>query len=49
MVKDKLKQTELTREEWQNSLKVPTPHRNKKKYYRKDKHKKGSNQFGGCL
>lgn len=41
-----LKQTELTRQEWQDSLRVPSPHRNKKKYFRKSKHKKGGNQFG---
>jgi hypothetical protein len=36
----KLKQVELTRQEWNDSLKVPTPHKNKKKYFRKEKHKK---------
>lgn len=41
-----MKTTELTRQEWQDSLRVPTPHRNKKKYFRKEKHKKGGNQFG---
>jgi len=37
----KLKQIVLTREEWQDAMKLPTPHRNKKRYYRKEKHKKG--------
>ena len=36
-----LKQIVLTQHEWQESLKIPLPHRNKKKYYRKKKHKKG--------
>jgi len=35
----KLKIIKLTREEWINSLKMPTPVRNKKKYRRKSKHK----------
>jgi len=34
-----LKKTILTREEWINSLKMPTPVRNRKKYRRKTKHK----------
>ena len=42
----KLKQIKLTQHEWYDALKVPTPHRNKKKYYRKEKHKKNGNQFG---
>lgn len=37
----KLKYRVLTSEEWQNSKKCPLPHRNKKKYYRKEKHKAG--------
>jgi len=36
---DKLKMVQLTLQEWFDALKVPTPHRNKKKFYRKDKHK----------
>jgi len=36
----KLKEIELTQHEWFDALKVPTPHRNKKKYFRKEKHKK---------
>jgi hypothetical protein len=36
----KLKHVELTRQEWNDSLKVPTPHKNKKKYLRKNKHKR---------
>jgi len=35
----KLKEIELTQHEWFDSLKVSTPHRNKKKYFRKEKHK----------
>jgi len=35
----KLKQIKLTQHEWFDALKVPTPHRNKKKYYRKEKHR----------
>ena len=35
----KLKQITLTQQEWQDALRNPTPHRNKKKYYRKVKHK----------
>ena len=42
----KLKQVSLTREEWQDALKLPTPHRNKKQYYRKEKHKKSGNPRG---
>lgn len=41
-----MKKIELTRQEWKDSLRVPTPHRNKKKYFRKEKFKKGDNQFG---
>ena len=41
-----MKKIELTRQEWKDSLRVPTPHRNKKKYFRKEKFKKGGNQFG---
>lgn len=35
----KLKEVTLTQHEWQDALKVPLPHRNRKKYYRKEKHK----------
>lgn len=41
-----LKEITLTQHEWNDAMKVPTPHRNKKKYYRKEKHKKNGNQFG---
>jgi hypothetical protein len=34
-----MKKVQLTQHEWFEALKVPKPHRNKKKYYRKDKHK----------
>ena len=36
----KLEKIELTIHEWKDALKVPPPHRNKKKYFRKEKHKK---------
>jgi hypothetical protein len=36
----KLEKIELTIHEWNEALRMPTPHRNKKKYYRKEKHKK---------
>lgn len=35
-----------TQHEWFEALKVPTPHRNKKKYRRKEKHKKMGAKFG---
>jgi|TARA_R110000796_G_scaffold40586_1_gene100451 hypothetical protein len=35
----KLQEIKLTITEWFDALKTPTPHRNKKKYYRKTKHK----------
>ena len=35
----KLKMRELTQREWFDALRVPQPHRNKKKYMRKCKHK----------
>ena len=41
-----LKKITLTQHEWNDAMKLPTPHRNKKKYYRKEKHKKNGNQFG---
>ena len=36
----KLKKITLTTAEWLQSLKMPSPHKNKKKYNRKLKHKK---------
>jgi hypothetical protein len=36
---NKLEETQLTLQEWLEALKVPAPHRNKKKFYRKNKHK----------
>jgi hypothetical protein len=39
MEKKKLTKINFTLEEWFDALKVPTPHRNKKKYYKKTKHK----------
>jgi len=41
---DKLKMIELTLQEWFDGLRVPAPHRNKKKFYRKEKHKKNKDQ-----
>ena len=32
---------QLTQHEWQDALRVPAPYRDKKKFYRKKKHKKG--------
>lgn len=37
--KPKLQMIQITKEEWFNALRVPTPTKNKKKYYRKEKHK----------
>ena len=37
---NKLKMIQLTIQEWFDALRVPTPHRNKKKFYRKDKQQK---------
>ena len=34
-----LKKIELTLQEWFNALRKPTPHKNKKKYSRKKKHR----------
>lgn len=36
----KLKEVNLTLQEWLDALRMPTPVRNKKKYRRKKKHKK---------
>ena len=41
-----MKKITLTQHEWYDAMKLPTPHRNKKKYYRKEKHKKRGSQFG---
>ena len=35
-----LREQQLTLEEFNRALHIPTPHRNKKKYFKKDKHKK---------
>lgn len=40
----KLTKINITLEEWFDALKVPAPYRNKKKYYRKEKHKGKSNE-----
>lgn len=42
-----MKKIQLTRHEWQEAMKVPLPHRNKKQYFRKEKHKKSGN-LRGC-
>lgn len=34
-----MKKIVLTRHEWYDAMKVPLPYRNKKKYYKKIKHK----------
>ena len=34
-----MKKIVLTQHEWYDAMKLPTPHRNKKKYRRKEKHK----------
>jgi hypothetical protein len=34
-----LEKIELTIHEWNEAMRLPTPHRNHKKYYRKEKHK----------
>ena len=39
-MKSKVKQVELTQQEWQDALRIPTPHKNKKKYSRKGKNKR---------
>jgi hypothetical protein len=39
MEKKKLTKINFTLEEWFDALKVPAPYRNKKKYYKKEKHK----------
>ena len=40
-----MKQIIVTLEEWRMATRVPPPYRNKKKYYRKDKHKDGGKQI----
>ncbi len=40
-MKKRLKQIELTLQEWFNAMRSPTPHKNKKRYNRKKKHRKG--------
>ena len=37
----KVKEIQLTQHEWNEAMRMPTPHRNKKKFHRKEKHKKG--------
>jgi hypothetical protein len=37
--KTKLEEVQLTWHEWLDALKVPTPHKNKKKYNRNKKHR----------
>ncbi len=39
-MKKRLKQIELTLQEWFHALRTPTPHKNKKRYSRKKKHRK---------
>ncbi len=40
-----MKKVILTQNEWFEALKLPTPHRNRKKYRRKKKHKKNGNSL----
>ena len=35
-----VKEIQLTQHEWNEAMRMSTPHRNKKKYFRKEKHKK---------
>jgi len=44
-----MKKRVLTRAEWQDALRVPTPHRNKKKYFRKEKHKGARNSASSVV
>ena len=44
-MKTELQKVTLTRQEWQEALRMPTPVRNKKKYTRKNKHKKNGEDF----
>jgi len=41
-----MKKVQLTQHEWFDAMKLPTPHRNRKKYRRKEKHKKMGAKFG---
>ena len=36
---EKIEEIQLTQHEWQDAMRVPSPHRNKKKFFRKEKHK----------
>ena len=36
----RLEKIVLTIHEWNEAMRMPTPHRNKMKYFKKDKHKK---------
>ena len=38
-IMSKLKEIQLTQHEWNDAMRVPAPYRDKKKYYRKEKHK----------
>ena len=40
VIMSKLKEIQLTQHEWNEAMRMPTPHRNKKKFFRKEKHKK---------
>jgi len=44
-MKPKLENITLTRQEWLDALKVPTPHKNKKKYARKSKYPRKDLEF----
>jgi hypothetical protein len=35
----KVEEIQLTQHEWQDAMRVPSPHRNRKKFFRKEKHK----------
>ena len=41
-----MKKIQLTQREWYDAMRVPPPYRNKKKYRRKEKHKKMGAKFG---
>ena len=41
----KLQKQKLTQQEWWEAMKTPTPHKNKKKYSRKEKYKKQKHQY----
>lgn len=38
-IMSQLKEIQLTQHEWNDAMRVPAPYRDKKKYYRKEKHK----------